>query len=399
MLKHWTISEAHMKTARHLHLSIIFALLAVLVSALACNLPGMASPTPVTVVVTNVAAASASQQSQNPTSSIPTPQPTSTIMPSDTPVPATSTPAATATITHNNHPGTPPYRSSYMWDSDSSLTAPQHRPKGGDNFDLNLLERPFNANTQDKYYPSIDIQQASLSIGNPWIYTAILLKGPDSNTNVLDASYAIELDLNLDGRGDYLVLANAPNAKDWSTDGVQVWHDADHDVGGTVPVKSDPVQLGNGYEELVFDQGKGVDADLAWARISSTNPNEVWIAFKTSTVQGAEKFLWGAWAQRDSLHPEWFDYNDHFNLDQAGSPLPEVVKYYPLKALAEVDNTCRWAVGFNPVGNEPGLCPLPPTPTLPPPPTAVPTKDKIFIVVPTLHIFLVKPTPTLVVIK
>jgi hypothetical protein len=402
MVHHCNNPEGFMKTAHHLRPGIIFVLLAVLISALACGLPAMAATPAFPVAVTN--AANASQQSMSPTGPIPIPsipaaEQASSNIPTATPVAATSTPTATTTITHRDHPGTPPYRTSFMWDSDSSTTAAQHRPKGGDNFDLGLFERPFNANTQDQYFPSIDIQQASLSIANPWIYSAILLKGPDSSSNVLDASYAVELDLNLDGRGDYLVLVNAPNSKDWSTEGVQIWHDADHDIGGTVPVKSDPVQLGNGYEELVFDQGKGGDPDLAWARISSTNPNEVWIAFKTSVIQGSEKFMWGAWAQRPGLHPEAFDYNDHFNLDQAGSPLPEVVKYYPLKALAEVDNTCRWPVGFNPVGNEPGICPLPPTPTVPPPPTPVPTK-KVLIQLPThAIIIIIRKTPTRVPIK
>jgi hypothetical protein len=40
---------------------------------------------------------------------------------------------------------------------------------------------------------------------------------------------------------------------------------------------------------------------------------------------------------------------------QAGSPLADYT-VYPLKAMAEIDNTCRLAVGFDPTGLEPGLC-------------------------------------------
>jgi hypothetical protein len=30
--------------------------------------------------------------------------------------------------------------------------------------------------------------------------------------------------------------------------------------------------------------------------------------------------------------------------------------YYPIKAVHEIDNSCRMAVGFQPTGLEPGLC-------------------------------------------
>jgi hypothetical protein len=53
--------------------------------------------------------------------------------------------------------------------------------------------------------------------------------------------------------------------------------------------------------------------------------------------------------------PSLFDYNDHLNLRQAGSPL-STSPDYPLKRLASVDNTCRWAFGFAPRGVEAGLC-------------------------------------------
>jgi hypothetical protein len=160
-------------------------------------------------------------------------------------------------------------------------------------------------------------------------------------------------------------------------------------VGHNTPVRSDPPQTGNGYDELVFDQGKGADPDLAWARVASTKPNEVWFAFKSSLIQNSGEFLWGAWAQNGGLHPDWLDYNDHFTHDQAGSPLPGI-NQYPMKELAEMDNTCRWTVGFTPLGNEPGLCPLPPTPT-PVPPTA--TVRPTFRLIVTM-IFIKTKTPT-----
>jgi hypothetical protein len=51
------------------------------------------------------------------------------------------------------------------------------------------------------------------------------------------------------------------------------------------------------------------------------------------------------------------------NANSMDTYLIENPHYYPIKALAEVDNTCRWAVGFTPTGSEPGICPVPATPT------------------------------------
>ena len=268
----------------------------------------------------------------------------------------------TTPISHIMRPGTPPVYGPTLNDSDSSTTAAQHYPSGGDNFNINLFERPFNANTQDTYFPQVDILQSAMVNGSPWVYGSIALKGVDPSTNQLDASYALELDLNLDGRGDVLVVANNPVQGDWSTNGVQVFLDPDQDVGGATPLHPDAAATpGEGYEQKVFDSGVGNDPDLAWSMVSATRPNVVWFAFKSDLTNNSAKWMWGAWAQNGGLHPELFDYNDHMSLADAGYPIPGNADY-PLKALAEVDNTCRWAVGFTPTGSEPGLCALPATP-------------------------------------
>lgn len=370
---------------------ISLVIMVLIISALACSLPGMSSPTVITVVVTQI---------------VNEPQKAATVplaeAPTITTEPATQTaepPTVTATIAHVTHPDAPTASNAFMWDSDSSTTAAQRRPKGGENFDVNLFERPFNAQTQDIYFPEVDINQSALNNSSPWIYATITLKSPSTTSGKLDATYGIELDLNMDGRGDYLIVANAPNATAWSTDGVMVYQDENQNVGNNVPIKSDPPQQGDGYEKLVFDQGKGTDPDLAWARVAADKPNVVWIAFKSSLAAGSQKYLWGAWAQRGGMHPEWLDYNDHFTHDEAGDPLPGVAQY-PLKKLAEVDNTCRWAVGFAPDGSEPGICPVPATPTpIPPsetPITPTPTLRKLII---TRYFFPPTHTPTPIIIK
>jgi hypothetical protein len=221
------------------------------------------------------------------------------------------------------------------------------------------------------YFPDLDIQTTALQRDAAWIYVMITLAGQDPQGG-MPMDYGVELDTNLDGRGDYLVMAQVSGAA-WSTDGVRVWKDGDRDVGGPHPIQADtPPQNGTSYETLLFDQGQGADPDLAWARVNPGNPNSVQLAFKRTLFPDPGKYLWGAWAVDPQMfHPDWFDYNDHFTQADAGSPLTELTQYYPLKAFYAADDTCRWAVGFTPTGSEPGVCPIPATPT--PPPTKVPS--------------------------
>ena len=62
----------------------------------------------------------------------------------------------------------------------------------------------------------------------------------------------------------------------------------------------------------------------------------------------------GAWAG-SNIDPKMFDYEDQMTHAQAGSPNPGDA-IYPIKQMAEIDNTCRLAIGFAPTGKEPGLC-------------------------------------------
>jgi hypothetical protein len=280
-------------------------------------------------------------------------------------IPITSGGQSTNTpITHVMMPNQAQGLLSEITDTNSKDFASQKRTNGGDSFSKNLYERPFNANTMDAYFPQLDIIDARLTSDANWFYVTIKVVGKDAN-NSLSGDYGIELDLNRDGRGDFLIMASAPKPT-WSTDGVRVWQDTNGDVGGKNPIKSDnPVTTLNGYDIMVFNQGVGTDPDAAWAQISPLDSNSVQIAFKRTLINNASVFLWGAWAMSDSsLNPAAFDNNDAFTMDQAGSPLTEQGSYYPVKSLAEMDNTCRWTVGYTPAGTEPGLCPLPaPTPT------------------------------------
>jgi hypothetical protein len=96
------------------------------------------------------------------------------------------------------------------------------------------------------------------------------------------------------------------------------------------------------------------------------------VAFKQSVIGAADTFLFGGWSDEGVREAGWFDYNDHFTLAEAGSPLSNS-PHYPLAALFSVDNTCRWGYGFEPTTAYPGLCLLPePTPV---PPTSPPPDE------------------------
>jgi hypothetical protein len=115
---------------------------------------------------------------------------------------------------------------------------------------------------------------------------------------------------------------------------------------------------GRGYYNELFNSGDGEDPDLAWSRLSDTDPSVAEIAFKNTLAGGGNaKFIWLPWADAGMLNWSLYEYNDHIYFTEAGYPLKEDAQNYPLKALWGVDNTCRVPSGFTPVGLMPGQCP------------------------------------------
>ena len=262
----------------------------------------------------------------------------------------------TQSIQHTNIPVNllPGVSVSHAADFDSSKVSLTHPVVGGDRFTTGQLERPFNANTMTQYFPGLDIVDVQVFEDDFWIYGAIQLTGRETD-RTLTRSYALELDPGHDGRGDWLVLASNPLSTDWSVEGVQVYHDSNGDVGNVTAMYTDAnVTLGDGFETRIFEQGIGDDPDLAWARTSPMDPNIIQIAVKRSALGNPKSYMIGMWAGSSLLDPALFDVNDFFTHEQAGSADPSFA-YYPIKAVAEVDNTCRMAVGYQ-TGKETGLC-------------------------------------------
>ena len=246
-------------------------------------------------------------------------------------------------------------------DQVSQETAPQKRAYGGDEYANGRYERPFTAEEME-YLPFIDIVRTDLIRDEEggWLYADILVVESSSKAGERKVIYGIELDSDLDGRGDVLILADAPESSDWTTDGVRVWQDVNANLGAAKPMQPDAPVQDDGYELLIFDEGKGDDADLAWVRLSPEEPNRIDIAFKLDLVDIGEEyyfFLWGAWTFVDDAHPDWFDHHDRFTLEEAGSPLKDNAAY-PLKAFFGADNTCRALSGLTPTGQLPGMCPV-----------------------------------------
>lgn len=309
---------------------IIFAILSILAAMLACNVPGSTTEIPAT---------------QPPATELVTVVDTAIPPPSEIP------------IQHQVFPiNLPENRSGHAGDYDSSVTANQKKSNGGDRFTFERFERPFNANTMDIYYPNLDIIDTYVYQDNLWLYGTIQVVDR-SAANASPYRFAMQLDTEADGKGDFLVIASNPPSTEWTTNGVQVFYDSNSDVGDLTAMFTDEDATDDdGFETMIFDQGKGDDPDVAWVRVSPQNPNIVEIAIKRSVLNNTFIYMVDMWAGHGTLDPALFDYSDHFTHEQAGAADPELPIFYPIKSVFEIDNSCRMAVGFQPTGSEPGLC-------------------------------------------
>jgi hypothetical protein len=245
----------------------------------------------------------------------------------------------------------------------SSAAYASERRTVSDLFSTLFFERPFTQEVMD-YQSHLDITRGELSVGSPFAYVTIFLEGsPPADSTAL---YGVEIDLDRDGRGDWLVYGQVPAASDWTSAEVRVYSDGDNDVGDGTPVEADGSGAGlNGFDDMKFDMGYNTtDPDAAWIRRDPSNASRVQLAFKMAFIGSPNDFLWGVWSDEGPKNPAWFDYNDHFTLAEAGSP-DTGSSHYPVKALYSLDNTCRYAYGFTPTTNLPGMCKLPPTPVPP----------------------------------
>ncbi|GAP20461.1 hypothetical protein [Leptolinea tardivitalis] len=256
-----------------------------------------------------------------------------------------------------NKPGDiPTIKTQTVHDQTNEKTAKDKTAFGGDVFGLGWYERPFDQNMG--YLPFMDIAKILMNREDPnWVYVQMFMVNPLSEGDASKPLYGIEMDTDLDNRGEFILLASTPKGTEWSTEGVMIMSNSDNNMGGIKPVLPDTkLSDAKGYDKEVFNSGKGDDPNLAWARISPKDPKCIQFAFKSSFIGGAKgKFIWMPWALVGVQDLTKFEFNDKFTREEAGSPLKSDGATYPLKSLWGVDNTARIPSGFVPTGNMPGL--------------------------------------------
>jgi hypothetical protein len=324
---------------------IAFSLILVFV-VLACNIPGVAvnqtaEPVPATVTEENTP--------EVPASATPADLATATVTPSPTPELPTPTPV----LSHSLIPSTIVRPGKLIINDVISVdTAAEKRAPYGDSYDINRFERPF---TQDMtYVADLDIVSFNLAYDEKFFYISIELVGTNPN-NDMGINYGVELDMDADGFGDMILIAHPSYSVDWSTDNLQIFKDTNRDTGGLSAEKSDAPLPGDGYDQLIYDGGRGAgdDPDLAWVRVNAGNKATVQFAFKRTWA--GKRFMYGVIADGGLKSIADMDYVDRFTVAEAGSPVKNS-QYYPLKALYGVDNVCREAFGFPGTQQEPQRC-------------------------------------------
>jgi len=258
----------------------------------------------------------------------------------DTPIPATEVPPPADTpvsaITHSEFPGefklTPLQRIVDCVMGNTLIPAEEITlSESCDQWERNYFERPVDKELVD-FFPQLDIVQSEFGQDELWYYTRIQVYNEGLSEIKLDGIYALEIDLNLDARGDILILAASPGiypVDEWQSDGVQVWLDKNDDVGGPQAVLVDPGYDGDGYEELIFDAGLGEDPDLAFVKTYSYVPGLLEFGFKLELLNGTEIFEWWVWAMLEDL----------------GAAKYDPVDFYSQDTLFGIDNTCGWIYG------------------------------------------------------
>ena len=225
---------------------------------------------------------------------------------------------------------------------DTSLTS-YMKMAWGDSLRLGILERPYTQ-TDMKYHPETDLVSITVSEDDAYYYFSLELNdvGDDGYPS---ANYAVEIDVDKDLKGDYLIWASGDDSTEWNQENVNVLQDGNKDVGGSAAVIPD-AGAGDGYETVVFSPDVTDQADLAWKRVDPERPNVVQLAIN-KTLLDPGQFYWKAWADGNMIEADQFDVNDFYSNAEAGSPDLDSADY-PVNQLNLMDSTCWSASGFQP---------------------------------------------------
>ncbi len=225
-----------------------------------------------------------------------------------------------------------------------------------DNWKKADLERPADV-PNGNYIPAVDIVRAQMGAMHGWAFGKVTLYQDAAGNIPSNLSVMLEIDTDLDSRGEYLILASGISTNDWTTNGVQVWWDQTGDVGGEKPHSPDG-NSGDGYETLLFDAGLGADPDLAWVRVDPEDGASIEFAFKTDFLPENQIFAWWAWTVLGGLDPVKMEIVD--NLSDTAS--------------WQMDNTCSWIFNGRPSRMIVNICDYF-VPTATPEPTPTPSSS------------------------
>ncbi len=238
-----------------------------------------------------------------------------------------------------------------IWDYPAEAAHQRARIQGGDFYAMNVYERP--ADVTMNYLPDLDLQYARLERVGSWYVLTISLAGLRPGATAPQGNYGIEIDLDRDGRGEQLFWVEGPiTSQEWDPNGVYVYQDLNGDVGGQHACRSDAPFPGTGYEkQLTPSPGHEV-----WVRWQPGKQHPlIYLAFRQSWIPEPARFLWQVWATAQEETAQRMDIHDRYTPKEAGSPYHDS-PFYPLRAVAQVDSTCRTTFGFAPTGSEPCLC-------------------------------------------
>lgn len=275
---------------------------------------------------------------------------------------ATNTPVdepAAAAVEHVTIPFAGKSDRATAHDNDNASTFATRSVRSGDEFFRNRFERPFTANDMT-YIPDVDIVNFSITSDDDFFYINLSFAGLNEGKDTLGGYYGVEIDRNADGRAELLITTRPPYSEKFTADNVQVYMDVNGDVGGSKINRPDNAPS-DGFETLIFDLTQGIypvdDPDFAWVRLFNEGSlPAVEIAYKRWIFSdGKSAFMWSADASASPLDPGMFYLQDRFSAQEAGAANVEDANY-PVKALAEFDNTCRVSFGLNLLGLEPLGC-------------------------------------------
>ncbi len=211
----------------------------------------------------------------------------------------------------------------------------------------NQYERPFVSGLMT-YQPYLDIVEARILPAGDWtIYEIEAVEGSGQHKVYI----SLEIDTDLDDRPDLLILTKALDETNWTDSVITVFVDENKDAGGNRPRLAEPYDIKwNGFE------GEMVPLDhsmTAYVRRSPDSGSTYQIAVLNEIL--SDLYIWRVWLEGEIFHPGWVEYNDRYDLEEAGSPYL-FSPNYPLKELSSLDNTCLHFYGGEISKPQPGYC-------------------------------------------